>query len=41
LANLGYGAGDAAQAVATVAADMPDADAAVLIRAALKVLAPK
>ncbi|ESW61587.1 MAG: Holliday junction DNA helicase RuvA [Rhodobacter sp. CACIA14H1] len=41
LANLGYGAGDAAQAVATVAAEMPEADAAGLIRAALKVLAPK
>ena len=41
LVNLGYGQGDAAQAVATVAGDLPDADAAVLIRAALKVLAPK
>lgn len=41
LANLGYGAGDAAQAVATVAAENPEADAAVLIRAALKLLAPK
>ena len=41
LVNLGYGQGDAAQAVATVAGDMPDADAAGLIRAALKVLAPK
>lgn len=41
LANLGYGAGDAAQAVATVAAEMPEADAAGLIRAALKLLAPK
>lgn len=41
LANLGYGAGDAAQAVATVAAEMPEADASALIRAALKMLAPK
>jgi Holliday junction DNA helicase RuvA len=41
LVNLGYGQGDAAQAVATVAGDLPDADAAALIRAALKVLAPK
>ena len=41
LLNLGYGQGDAAQAVATVAGDLPDADAAALIRAALKMLAPK
>jgi len=41
LLNLGYGQGDAAQAVATVAGDMVEADAAALIRAALKVLAPK
>jgi Holliday junction DNA helicase RuvA len=41
LVNLGYGQGDAAQAVATVAGDLADADAAMLIRAALKVLAPK
>jgi Holliday junction DNA helicase RuvA len=41
LLNLGYGQGDAAQAVATVAGDLPEADAAALIRAALKVLAPK
>jgi holliday junction DNA helicase RuvA len=41
LVNLGYGQGDAAQAVATVAGDMADADAAALIRAALKVLAPR
>ena len=41
LSNLGYGPGDAAQAVATVAADAPEADAAGLIRAALKLLAPK
>lgn len=41
LSNLGYGPGDAAQAVATAAADAPEADAAGLIRAALKLLAPK
>ena len=41
LANLGYGPGDAAQAVATVASENPEADAAGLIRAALKLLAPK
>ncbi len=41
LGNLGYGPGDAAQAVATAAADAPEADAAGLIRAALKLLAPK
>ena len=41
LVNLGYGQGDAAQAVATAAGDQPEADTAVLIRAALKLLAPK
>lgn len=41
LVNLGYGQGDAAQAVATVAGDQPEGDAAALIRAALKLLAPK
>lgn len=41
LVNLGYGQGDAAQAVATVAGDLPEADTAALIRAALKLLAPK
>jgi holliday junction DNA helicase RuvA len=41
LVNLGYGQGDAAQAVATVAGDMPEAETAVLIRAALKLLAPR
>jgi Holliday junction DNA helicase RuvA len=41
LVNLGYGQGDAAQAVATVAGDQPEAETAVLIRAALKLLAPK
>lgn len=41
LVNLGYGQGDAAQAVSTIAADQPDATAATLIRAALKLLAPR
>ncbi len=41
LINLGYGQGDAAQAVATVAGENPDADPSGLIRAALKLLAPK
>ncbi len=41
LVNLGYGHGDAAQAVATVAGDQPDADTATLIRASLKLLAPR
>ena len=41
LMNLGYGQGDAAQAVATVAGENPAADTATLIRAALKLLAPK
>lgn len=41
LVNLGYGQGDAAQAVATVAGSEPEADTAALIRAALKLLAPK
>jgi Holliday junction DNA helicase RuvA len=41
LVNLGYGQGDAAQAVAVVAGELPEGDAAALIRAALKVLAPR
>lgn len=41
LMNLGYGAGDAAQAVATVAAAQPEADAATLIRLSLRALAPR
>jgi holliday junction DNA helicase RuvA len=41
LMNLGYGQGDAAQAVATVAGDQPEADTATLIRASLKLLAPR
>ncbi|WP_138424100.1 Holliday junction branch migration protein RuvA [Maritimibacter alexandrii] len=41
LANLGYGPGEAASAVATALGDDPDLDTAGLIRAALKLLAPK
>lgn len=41
LTNLGYGQGDAAAAVAQVAAETPEADTAALIRAALKRLAPR
>lgn len=41
LLNLGYSQGDAAQAVATVAAEQPEADTAGLIRLALKQLAPR
>ncbi len=41
LSNLGYGPSDAAAAVAEAAAQMPDAGEADLIRAALKLLAPK
>ena len=41
LVNLGYAQGDAAQAVMTISAENPDADTATLIRAALKLLAPK
>lgn len=41
LANLGYGPGDAAQAVASAAGDAPEADTPTLIRMALKRLAPK
>lgn len=41
LTNLGYGQGDAAGAVATITAEQPDIDTATLIRAALKLLAPK
>lgn len=41
LGNLGYGPGDAASAVAQAAGDAPDADTSALIRAALKLLAPK
>ena len=41
LANLGYAPADAAQAVAASGGDDPDATTATLIRAALKLLAPK
>jgi Holliday junction DNA helicase RuvA len=41
LLNLGYGQSDAAQAVATVAGEQPEADTATLIRASLKLLAPR
>ncbi|WP_372609782.1 Holliday junction branch migration protein RuvA [Aquicoccus sp.] len=41
LSNLGYGPGEAAGAVAQAAGDTPGADTAALIRAALKLLAPK
>lgn len=41
LGNLGYAPGEAASAVATALGDDPDLDTAGLIRAALKLLAPK
>jgi Holliday junction DNA helicase RuvA len=41
LGNLGYGPSDAARAVAEAQATAPEADAATLIRAALRLLAPK
>ncbi|WP_022704415.1 Holliday junction branch migration protein RuvA [Pseudorhodobacter ferrugineus] len=41
LINLGYGHGDAAQAVAQAAGEAPEAGTGVLIKAALKLLAPK
>ncbi len=41
LQNLGYGPSDAASAVAQAAQDAPEADMAALIRASLKLLAPK
>ena len=41
LGNLGYGPSDAASAVAQAAGENGDADAPTLIRAALKLLAPK
>ena len=41
LNNLGYGPGEAASAVAQAMADGNDGDTAALIRAALKLLAPK
>lgn len=41
LINLGYGHGDAAQAVSTAAADQPEADTPTLIRLGLKLLMPR
>ncbi|MDJ0827644.1 MAG: Holliday junction branch migration protein RuvA [Rhodobacter sp.] len=41
LSNLGYGPGEAASAVAEAAGTEPEADTAALIRAALRLLAPK
>ena len=41
LSNLGYSPGDAAGAVAQAAGETPDADTGTLIKAALKLLAPK
>ncbi|MFZ7091577.1 Holliday junction branch migration protein RuvA [Primorskyibacter sp. 2E233] len=41
LGNLGYAPGEAAGAVAQAAGDDPEAETATLIRAALKLLAPK
>ncbi|XXK30393.1 Holliday junction branch migration protein RuvA [Rhodobacteraceae bacterium nBUS_24] len=41
LTNLGYGPGEAASAVAQAMADGSDGETAALIRAALKLLAPK
>ena len=41
LGNLGYGPADAARAVAEAQANSPDADTPTLIRAALRLLAPK
>ncbi len=41
LLNLGYGHGDAAQAVATISGEEPEADTATIIRKSLRLLAPK
>lgn len=41
LTNLGYGPGEAAQAVAQASGEDPEAEVPALIRAALKLLAPK
>lgn len=41
LVNLGYGQGEAAGAVARISGELPEADTATLIRAALRLLAPK
>jgi Holliday junction DNA helicase RuvA len=41
LVNLGYGQGDAAEAIAMVAGEAPGSDTATLIRLALRRLAPR
>jgi len=41
LGNLGYGPGEAVSAVVQAAGELPEADTSDLIRAALKLLAPK
>jgi len=41
LVNLGYGQGEAAGAIARASGDAPEAETSALIRAALKLLAPK
>jgi Holliday junction DNA helicase RuvA len=41
LVNLGYGTGDAAEAVAAASAEQPEADTAGLIRLSLRLLAPR
>ena len=41
LANLGYSPGEAASAVAEASGENPDAETSALIRAALKLMAPK
>jgi holliday junction DNA helicase RuvA len=41
LSNLGYSPSDAASAIAQASTDLPEADEAGLIRAALRLLAPK
>ncbi len=41
LVNLGYGTGDAASAVAEASGNAPEADSGALIKAALRLLAPK
>lgn len=41
LANLGYGPGDATQAVTTATVEYPEAETAALIRHSLKLLAPR
>jgi Holliday junction DNA helicase RuvA len=41
LSNLGYGPSEAARAIAQAAGDAPEAEAPALIRAALRLLAPK